>query len=786
MSATYKGLKFASHVAPFLPFMESMNDHREGLRGLQGSWETLALLGHLSNLRADMSETRESFDGLTERLLGALAEESFSCVTSGLGYKAQFSIDILVRNLFERTADIGFLATDTSVVAGCLNGAAPHELRQRFSDYVKRYSVYRDVILLDTSSEVLCQLQETPAGASSATMATLALNSTGYVERYDISALTGAAPALTYSSAVRSNGAAVGALVLVFDLASEATVVFDKLREGEELVAFLDAGGRVVVSSDAQTLPVGYKLPKVGAAALVRLGGCNYVAVQRQAAPYQGYAGPGWTAVAMVPADTAFRHVAHDNELRFSGETVFSPELVAIPEEAANIQRRLERVVWNGRLQQADDGTSNFSRALLAEIANTGRRTKTVFETSTAELLDTAAASLLNETHMLSALAVDILDRNLFERACDCRWWAQDAALQSLDPAAASKVLRYINGLYTVYTDIVVFDLEGRVMASSQGALESGAVLEESWVRECLMVTNPLGYVVSSFASTPLYDTRATYIYAAPLKSGGRTVGGVGLVFDSEPQFAAMLQASLPQRPGTVAAFLRTDGTVISATGELPVAPSKDMLALDAGGSWSGLVANDGRCYAAAATAGAGYREFKTSDGYDELIIALVIVPCGTVKVDAGGARSQLRAVTGGQEIATFDIGEQSVGVPSRSIVECIEVGSAVRVPAALGVTARGYTPWRDGMLPLVDIGHEMGEAPITGRQAVVMEAADGKHFGLLVSELGPIVDLEVSDLPVVTRGPAGRELMTHVARSDNGMVPLLSPANVAELLVAA
>lgn len=790
-STIFKGIKFPAHLAPFLPYMESMNDHREGLRGLQGSWDTLSLLGHLSSLRADMSETRESFDLLTTRLLGSLAEESFARVTASLGSKAQFAIDILVRNLFERTADIGFLATDAIVVQGCASGEVDTGvLRQRFADYVKRYSVYRDVALLGGDGQVLCQLKDTPAGANDPAFAAMVMGAQRFVERYATSSITGTAPALVYAAAVRTPvGSRDGVLALVFDLAGESSAVFEKLRADEELVAFVDASARVVLSSDDQLLPAGYRLPSVGTSALVRIGGCNYVAVQRAAAPYQGYVGPGWSAVAMVPADVAFRHDVQHSDIRFSGETVFSADLRAIPQEAAAIQRRLERIVWNGRLQQthsADERSSSFSRALLEEIANTGRRTKAVFETSTTELLDTAAGSLLNETRMLSALAVDILDRNLFERACDCRWWAEDAVLQSLDSSRAADVLRYINGLYTVYTDIVVFDTDGRVIASSAGAHEPGVHLGEDWVLDCLGVTAPLGYSVSSFGAQALYGNRPTYIYSAPLRSGGRLVGGVALVFDAQPQFRAMCDAALPARSGAITAFVRQDGTIISSTAEIPVALGPDILGLAAGAAWSGLLTSGEQCFALSATAGAGYREFKNSDGYEETVIAVVIVPCGTLAADSGQAAGRLKSVSGGQEIATFEIAGQAIGVHSRDIVECIDVDRAVRVPQALGTSAHGYTPWRNGMLPLVDISSQVGgNESHVGRQAVVMALGD-RHFGLVVSELGPIVELEVSDLPISAPGPGGRELMTHVARSDEGMVPLLSPAGVAEMLSAA
>jgi len=66
----------------------------------------------------------------------------------------------------------------------------------------------------------------------------------------------------------------------------------------------------------------------------------------------------------------------------------------------------------------------------------------------------------------LSGLAhhmIEIVDRNLYERSCDVRWWATDAAVvaalesPSVDTAAyASRRLGVILGSYTVYLDLWV------------------------------------------------------------------------------------------------------------------------------------------------------------------------------------------------------------------------------------------------------------------------------------------------------------------------------------------
>ena len=74
----------------------------------------------------------------------------------------------------------------------------------------------------------------------------------------------------------------------------------------------------------------------------------------------------------------------------------------------------------------------------------------------------------------LSLNAVELIDRNLYERTCDVRWWATDSAVvdarrrptppRRLCLAAAGRH----PGAYTVYLDLWLCDLAGRVIANGR------------------------------------------------------------------------------------------------------------------------------------------------------------------------------------------------------------------------------------------------------------------------------------------------------------------------------
>ena len=776
--ATYKGISFPDHVAPLARHMPSVNDHREALASLSATWDTLGLLAHLSNLKADMGEVRARFGELTGELLVCLAEEMLKLADETLGHQAQIAVDVLTRNLFERTADIGFLATDSAIVDACVTPEPERlvALRERLRAYAARYTVYRDIVLLAPDGRVLTRLVDGFAGWSRSPIVARALSGQGgYVETCEATDFCGDEVALTYAWRVEHEGQAVGVLALVFDLEREAALIFERLAHDDEVLAFIDARQRVVLSNDAARLPVGHVVASRPGAASLRLGGVTHVVTRRTGQPYQGYAGPGWSTVALAPVECAFGDEDEATAVAFGGENVFSQRLRDVPVRAREIQRRLDRMVWNGRIHQAAESNA-FSRSLLEEIAATGRRTKDQFERASSELLSTVASGLLAEARFLADLSVDVLDRNLYERANDCRWWATSPVLAAMDAASARRTLAHINGLYTVYANVLLFDAQGVVIAASRDSGVEGRRLAEAWVAECLALRDPMRYAVSPFEASDLYGGAGTYVYAAPILVDGRAVGGVALVFDGTPQFEAMLHEALPETTGSVAVYCRPDGTVISRTGELHVTLPTSVLSLAPGQAWSGVLTEAGQSFIVGATAGSGYREFKTSDGYVEPVIGVVVIPCGPATADHAVALPAIANVDGGVEVATFLIGEHLMGVQATEVVECIEVTAAVRVWRG-GFAQRhvGFVTWNDMALPLVDIAADVDAAGAPQRHAIVLRAG-AQPFGLLVSELGPVAGMKLSEERGLTGQGDLSRLIAQLARSGSVFIPVLSP----------
>jgi hypothetical protein len=241
-------------VEDLLPHMRHVLSAERDLHEQTLTWsliEASSAIGcpvRAESLLPTLSATRLRFGSLQRRLVGALARENIGALGDELGEAGQCTIDILVRNLFERTADVGFLATDAVLRDFCLLDAAARAggraaLLARLREYRAKYSVYDDVIVLAPDGEVLARLDEdAPAGLRCTDpFVGQALARGGYVEYHGRSSL-GAddAPALLYAHRIDSGrGGAAGVLVLRFRFADEMKRIFEGMAGARTEIALV-------------------------------------------------------------------------------------------------------------------------------------------------------------------------------------------------------------------------------------------------------------------------------------------------------------------------------------------------------------------------------------------------------------------------------------------------------------------------------------------------------------------------------------------------------------------
>lgn len=154
---------------------------------------------------------------------------------------------------------------------------------------------------------------------------------------------------------------------------------------------------------------------------------------------------------------------------------------------------------------------------------------------------------------------IEIIDRNLYERSCDVRWWATDAA--AVDALAepgndsaryASRRLGVILNSYTVYLDIWIADASGKVIANGRPETYSRVIGSDvsgtGWFRAGMATASGDHYAAFDIERSALLDNRQVATYATAIRKDGEAngtpIGVMGVFFDWQPQAEAIVKGS--------------------------------------------------------------------------------------------------------------------------------------------------------------------------------------------------------------------------------------------------
>ncbi|MBR7889531.1 cache domain-containing protein [Marinomonas sp. A79] len=649
-------------------FIKGVERYDKTLQSLSSWWEKIALVGKInsfevaSTILEDMDSTLSQFHILQKRLIENLTNEHARKIIAQDVLRCQMAIDVLIRNLFERTADIGFLATDSNIIH-FLSDIGNREKHLTFMTtqmraYADIYSVYRDVILVTADQNLVFQLsQPERRGRLSESFIQQALDIPDqYVEYFGPTALIPDQQSyLLYAQAVFYEEKVVGVLVLCFRFKNELEGITNDLLFTEEKNPFLLANGAGDIifapQSTAKDCPRRVQLDKP--LDIVSIQRKDSVQVVMKGQPYQGYAGPdNWHTVsllALANMDQRDEDVSSKKEDQLDLGGLISPDLFDIRCKSIAINDDLELIVLNGIITAAREDAVEFVPVLEA-IKQIGRDIDNVFETSISALFSTIISGQLNAIRLQASLAVNIMDRNLYERANDCRWWALNSALQTLlagkevNTNRIRHILGKIHSLYTVYHTLYVYDKNRHYVAFSDDhyADKLGQPIEvNSGGKEALECTDIYRYSVSEFMPFECCDGHYTYIYNAGIlhpDMPDKVVGGIGIVFDSATEFTAILKDILPKENGVVkegsqSLFTSLDGKVIASSSDYHQVgsffrPDIDKSELVRHGTFATIATIENTAYIIGAATSSGYREYKRQDGYDNTIVAWVLVPC--------------------------------------------------------------------------------------------------------------------------------------------------------------
>lgn len=152
-----------------------------------------------------------------------------------------------------------------------------------------------------------------------------------------------------------------------------------------------------------------------------------------------------------------------------------------------------------------------------------------------------------NRLSDLALVNVDLIDRNLYERTADVRWWATDGsvvdALAKKTPEsydAVAKRLAVILQAYTVYYDLVLADTDGKIVANGNPQYSSAntPVADSRWFSSAVKTKSGSEFGFESVHRSGLVDNNLALIYSCAVRENGDTkgkvIGVLGVIFKWE------------------------------------------------------------------------------------------------------------------------------------------------------------------------------------------------------------------------------------------------------------
>ena len=281
-------------------------------------------------------------------------------------------------------------------------------------------------------------------------------------------------------------------------------------------------------------------------------------------------------------------------------------------------------------------------RAIGAEVENLASELETQLSGRIVALQDAVNAMA---THAqgerlvdLALNAVELIDRNLYERTCDVRWWATDAAVVACaaEPGAAasayaSERLGVILSAYTVYLDLWLCDRDGLVLATGRPDRYPGvcgqSVANEPWFREAAALRSGDDYVSANVRREGRLKDAQVATYCASIREGGRAdappCGVLAIHFDWEPQARAIVagvRVAPEDRARTRVLLVDANRRVLAASDDRGLLT--ETLAVDPRGRESG-VERDGRSGTVTAFHGTpGYETYRGLGWYGMIVQA--------------------------------------------------------------------------------------------------------------------------------------------------------------------
>lgn len=200
-------------------------------------------------------------------------------------------------------------------------------------------------------------------------------------------------------------------------------------------------------------------------------------------------------------------------------------------------------------------------KSLATQAANNSKEFRTVtfgrIRNKTDELAQQFSDKEITQLVDKALTLVQLIVRNLYERTADVRWWATDAAFtQCLEQPTSESIkhathrLGIINRFYSVYSNLILADRNGKVVATAQPErypmLQGASVAAQAWFSTALSTLNGDEYRVEDIHFNSLLHNEPVAIYSTAVRRGGEihgeVIGVLGVVFAWAEQARIIVQ----------------------------------------------------------------------------------------------------------------------------------------------------------------------------------------------------------------------------------------------------
>ena len=560
--------------------------------------------GHLAGIFAELADFPAM---LSEGVFGDFRKR-FDAWRSDRGPHGAFRKQLEV---FSRTLE----ELDNSVRTSC----------DRLEDIRHSYTLYRDIVLTADDGRILANanpgertrvLGLDVSAESWYRKALETRNGTEYHAQDLGPSVVEAGISLVYATAVREssneNGRGIGALGVFFDFQGEAAMILEEYMPRDEhgqvlegaLSMFTDRQGNVIASTDpaclepgrAAHLPRGNRQLESGARAsqYMVFEGIESAVFSARTDGYLDYRGLGWSSHVIVPKAHLFELSVPSDEIGISAEELMDSRI--IPEinkqtylRVQDDKESIQLISLNGIVFASKLGKRGGALGpIFNQITRTGDFVTSRMEDLLKEMALGELELNLKALENFSKQAIDLVDRNLFERAADIRWWATDEyfwnALENPTPEnfhKASERLKVINGSYTMYRNIVLANDSGEILACSRTELRNELskinVSDQSWFQLGMRTGRSEEFAVQDVQKSVLEKSKSrSLVYSGGVRrKGARTgesVGVLGILFDWDTEAGKILSTCLPcdssgrTIEGSVAFYTNAKGEVIEST----------------------------------------------------------------------------------------------------------------------------------------------------------------------------------------------------------------------------